>query len=526
MSRARVAAAWSRRLSRFRFEKFGYFLPSCRSSSLRGLTALIRSNDSDGSFRTSGVFPPSFRFNSHVPHHDIGGNESAYGPIIGAGGKAVKDLLAWEQQCHSLFAVLAARNVIGTDELRRVIEALTPEQYEKWSYYEKWTAAMVTLLLEHGVITNRDLQRALFGSIQSEPTSSTPIFKQGDAVRVKKFLSDMEWKRPHIRTPGYIYGVSGLVERVCGRHGDPSFLAFGLEAPLVQLYRVRFYQRDIWPEQYDPETDHGDVVEVEVYEQWLESTSSSSGHSFEKNDFLFDHKAGDDCIHHHDHHHGDNQHNHHHDHVHEARPTVESRAIQREGAPSPGKELFQALLRLLIERSIVTFDDIRLMAEKMDTAFDRLDGASLVARAWVDPDFEARLLENAPAAAKELGINTSNPNAPTVLTVLKNTPTTHNLVVCTLCSCYPSGLLGIAPSWYKSREYRSRAVREPRRVLEEFGVSLPQETSIRVHDSTADHRYIVLPVRPKGTETWSEDDLRSLVGRDSMIGVAVPRRTA
>ena len=472
-------------------------------------------------------------------HHDIGGDESAYGPIATGipGAKPVKDLLAWEQQCHSLFALLASKQILSTDGLRRSIEALTPDQYKTWSYYEKWTAAMVSLLIESRVITHDELQSVLFGGVppanESNDMEPLPKYEVGRNVRVRSFLSSTEWKRPHIRTPGYIYGVAGTVERICGRHGDPSFLAFGLEAPKVQLYRVRFRQCDIWPEQYPPGTNpQGDVVEMEVYEHWLEATDSSSGHSFDDNKFFFDHSSGDDCIeddahdHHHDHHHHEHHHHEHLDgkaHVHEPRTTIESRAIQREGPPTPGKELFQALSRLLLNKQVVHSDEIRLMTERMDSAFDRLDGATLVVKAWIDPEFEARLLHDAATAAQELGINTSNANAPTVLTVLKNTPSTHNLIVCTLCSCYPSGLLGIAPSWYKSREYRSRAVREPRRVLEEFGVALPEQTSLRVHDSTADHRYLVLPVRPEGTEQWSEDDLRRLITRDTMIGVALPR---
>jgi len=495
--------------------------------------------------------------------HDIGGDESAYGPIqgiVGEGGRPVKDLLAWEQQCHSLFALLASKKIISTDQLRRAIEALTPEQYDTWSYYERWTATMVSLLIDAQIITHDELQKILFGSLTNEETEGiestiSPKFKTGESVRVKSFLSNTEWKRPHIRTPGYIYGVAGMVERVCGRHGDPSFLAYGFHAPKVQLYRIRFQQCDIWPEQYDPqvctEQHPGDVVEVEVYEHWLEPADRPSGHSFE-NDLLFDHTSGDDCGTHHHHH----AHDHDHDvdtkddgPTHESRTTVESQAIQKEGPPTPGKELFQALLRLLLQHEVISSDEIRLMSEKMDTAFERLDGATFVVKAWMDSEFETRLLEDPALAAFELGINTSNPNAPTILTVLKNTSSTHNLVVCTLCSCYPSSLLGIAPSWYKSREYRSRAVREPRRVLEEFGVIFPSSSSssssssedestatttthttanskaitIRVHDSTADHRYMVYPMRPDGTQGWSEDQLRRLITRDTLIGVAIPR---
>ena len=215
-------------------------------------------------------------------HHDIGGDESAYGPIAGAGGAhnkpPVKDLLAWEQQCHSLFALLASKQILSTDGLRRSIEALTPDQYKTWSYYEKWTAAMVSLLMESHIITHDELQSVLFGAPaavvkeSNDMATMMPTFEVGQNVRVRSFLSSTEWKRPHIRTPGYIYGVAGTVERICGRHGDPSFLAFGLEAPKVQLYRVRFRQSDIWPEQYYPpaagtnQEQEGDVVEVEVYE--------------------------------------------------------------------------------------------------------------------------------------------------------------------------------------------------------------------------------------------------------------------
>jgi len=157
------------------------------------------------------------------------------------------------------------------------------------------------------------------------------------------------------------------------------------------------------------------------------------------------------------------------------------------------------------------------MIEAIDSWTPAL-GARLVARAWIDPAFKARLLSDAPSAARELGIE---PGA-TLLVVLENTPERHNLVVCTLCSCYPKRILGIPPDWYKSRAYRSRAVREPRAVLAEFGTELPAEAAVHVHDSTADLRYLVLPMRPPGTETMSEEELAALVTRDSMIGVALP----
>ena len=145
------------------------------------------------------------------------------------------------------------------------------------------------------------------------------------------------------------------------------------------------------------------------------------------------------------------------------------------------------------------------------------NGARVVARAWTDPDFRARLLADGNAAVAELG----NQITTTKLVAVENTDDVHNVVVCTLCSCYPRDLLGLPPSWYKSRAYRARVVREPREVLKEFGTELPDSVALHVHDSTADMRFLVVPQRPAGTEHMSEDDLVELVTRDSMIGVAL-----
>jgi len=171
---------------------------------------------------------------------------------------------------------------------------------------------------------------------------------------------------------------------------------------------------------------------------------------------------------------------------------------------------------LLIEKGVLSAEDIRNAVEEMDSRGPQL-GAQVVARAWVDPQFKQSLLQDAPAAVKALGIDIG----PLQLLVVENTTEVHNLIVCTLCSCYPRTLLGLPPDWYKSREYRSRAVREPRAVLREFGTDIPDEVEVRVHDSTADLRYLVLPQRPAGTGHLSEDELAALVKRDSMIGVTV-----
>lgn len=178
-----------------------------------------------------------------------------------------------------------------------------------------------------------------------------------------------------------------------------------------------------------------------------------------------------------------------------------------------------AIQSLLIEKGIVTADEVRRAVEDMDSRTPAL-GAKVVARAWVEPAFKARLLADAKAAVAELGIDTG---ALITLVAIENTDRVHNVVVCTLCSCYPRPILGLPPDWYKSLHYRSRVVVDPRGVLQEFGLELEQDVEVRVYDSTADMRYLVVPARPAGTEHMSEEELASLVTRDSMIGVARAR---
>lgn len=176
-----------------------------------------------------------------------------------------------------------------------------------------------------------------------------------------------------------------------------------------------------------------------------------------------------------------------------------------------------AVEELLILRGDITRADVDQQIAAMD-ARDYRRGSKVVARAWTDAAYQARLIADPRGACTELGLELG----PTHLIVLPNTPSTHNVVVCTLCSCYPRMLLGVPPHWYKSREYRSRVVREPRAVLAEFGTTLPAGVEIRVHDSTADMRYMVLPMRPAGTEDWNEERLAAIVTRDSLIGVGLP----
>jgi len=189
--------------------------------------------------------------------------------------------------------------------------------------------------------------------------------------------------------------------------------------------------------------------------------------------------------------------------------------------PRPRSELelrAEALEALLVEKGLVSTDAIDAVVELYESDIGPQNGARVVARAWADPAYKERLLANGTAAIAELGYGGDQGET---MVVVENTPGVHNVIVCTLCSCYPWPVLGLPPTWYKSAPYRARVVAEPRAVLREFGLELAPETEIRVWDSTAEVRYLVLPERPPGTDEWSEDELVSLVSRDSMIGTAI-----
>ena len=193
----------------------------------------------------------------------------------------------------------------------------------------------------------------------------------------------------------------------------------------------------------------------------------------------------------------------------------------RHARPKSPQELRAAALEtVMIEKGLVSTDAVDAIVDAFEHEIGPQNGARMVARAWVDPAYRERMLADAAAAAAELGFGGAEGDH---LRAVENTPEVHNVIVCTLCSCYPWPVLGIPPVWYKSPPYRARVVREPRAVLAEFGLELPEDTEIRVWDSSAELRYIVLPMRPEGSEGLSEEELAALVTRDCMIGVATPR---
>jgi nitrile hydratase len=203
----------------------------------------------------------------------------------------------------------------------------------------------------------------------------------------------------------------------------------------------------------------------------------------------------------------DADHHHHHEHHH---PELSEAQLRT-----------SALESLLIEKRLINAEAIDKLVQFYENDVGPLRGSRVVARAWIDPAFKGRLLADPPAALKELGIAGGDN-----LRVVENTADVHNMVCCTLCSCYPWSVLGLPPRWYKDHAYRARAVIEPRAVLEEFGLAIPESVEVRVWDSSAEQRYLVLPMRPEGTEAMSEEELTALVTRDSMIGTGQPLRPA
>jgi nitrile hydratase alpha subunit len=208
----------------------------------------------------------------------------------------------------------------------------------------------------------------------------------------------------------------------------------------------------------------------------------------------------------------DHEHDHGHDHDRTFQPDIEDLE------PSRYELMTYAMKELLLEGGHVTDEEIRKCQDKLES-IEPAQGSRVIAKAWTDEAFKQRLLDDGNAALSELGIDAGGAK----MTVVENTDDVQNVVVCTLCSCYPRGVLGMPPDWYRSKAYRSRVVIEPRTVLKEFGTEVPDDVTVRVHDSLADLRYLVIPKRPTGTDNWTEDQLAAIVSRDNMVGVTNPQ---
>eukprot|EP00891_Asterochloris_glomerata_P003001 jgi/Astpho2/3001/Aster-03310 len=471
-----------------------------------------------------------------------GNLDSVDAPLSLAIKKTQKPVKYWEYQVHALSCLLVGGGFVKSGEMRRAIEYLPTTAFATKTYYEKWASAIATTMIERGTITQPELDEAL-GLPTKEPEI---MFKKGDYVRCKTEDAAVRYRKPHLRTPGYLFGVVGIIDMDClGYLETPEIDAFHyVTGPHQPLYRVKFFQRDLWEGYSGPDSD---TLEIEIWQSWLDPSSEAE---FKKQQATRKgmpegYNAGKTTTHSHNGH----------EHTHDERLEVEQKAVDAEGEDAEKARFINAILKVLYGKKVVKPEDMTAMIEELESYGSRGLGPRVVARAWTDPEYKKRLLADGVSAIKEMGISAegwkpyggvTEANAQLsgiLLKVVENKPGLHHLLVCTLCSCYPISVLGMAPSWYKARSFRARSVRDPRAVLKEFGTTLPESTTIHVMDSNADSRresacqtrfkpsasaawFLSIPLRPKGTEGWSEDKLQALVTRDSIIGVALPKTPA
>jgi len=455
-------------------------------------------------------------------YHDVGGAADKYNSQ--AIDLREPPIHQWEKEAEVVaFVLLLKKKLFVTDELRRTCEGL-PASGQALPYYARWTMSAANLLREKGFITEDDLASAL----GPHADNSEPKFRVGESVKVLDSPKMSQWRKPHLRMPGFLFGAKGKITGVNGLFHNTEAMALGAKEAIQPEYRVAFPLANIWGAPSATE-DGKDVVEVDVLEYWLESKGQSEGaRDVYPEAPATKHQAG-----HHEH---EAKHHHHdgHTHAHETRGQVEQTAVDREGAPAPGQHICELIVQLVVKKGIVTAAEIRETIAASEKEAELLKGQRIIAKAWYDPEFKDKLLKDTSKAVKEGGFGTGkwNESDPTMrpgddhssgdlIYTVENTDDVHNVTVCTLCSCYPMAILGRPPLWYKSSIYRARVVREPRQVLKEFGTVIPPNTQVKVHDATADCRYLVLPKRPKGTEGWTEEELVNLVTRDSMVGVEI-----
>ncbi|KAJ3337738.1 hypothetical protein HDU93_000628 [Gonapodya sp. JEL0774] len=350
----------------------------------------------------------------------------------------------WEKQIDALRGIAQAKGYMTVDMLRRGVEQLEPETYRDWSYYGKWAASICRMLLESGALTQTDLDNQL-----GPPASdSTVRFSEGQMVRVKPEQTKSRWRKPHLRVPGYIYNARGVIERVCGVFKNPEALAFNVNTDAVQpLYRVRFPMSEVWKAYPGPKNDS---IDVEIYQHWLEidggtaneASDHHSPHEHAHGSGSHDHHSPHEHAHgaaphdhdsSHDHSHSEakSAHAHSHDggppHVHESRVQVEQTAVDREGPESPDEHFAKCLLAACITKGITTPAQLAELVERRDAIEGRGYGPTIVAKAWVDPEFKALLLKDAVKAV--------SPMVPleTELLAVENTEKVHNV----RCTFFP-----------------------------------------------------------------------------------------
>ena len=384
-------------------------------------------------------------------HHDVGGVEEYFGQI----DKDAPTITAhWQSQIDAVGHLLFKGRLISVDEFRRNIEALPKNTYAQFSYYGKWAAAILQVLLRNKTLEEKEVSDLFFGECDTQKR-----FKEGQEVWVKQFETRGIFRRPHLRTPGFVHGKKGVIERYAGSFLSPHVVAwnfdFNQNHEKVPLYRVRFRMQDVWEHSEFP----NDSIEVEVFQQWL------TDKPIEMKNFLV---QPEERSHEHEHDEDEDEH------VHDSRANTDKVALERETFNISVEEakIAEVLIDLLVKKKILSMEQILETERMRDKCVTR--GPMIVAKAWKDEEFKRKLLKDGRAALKEIGIDCE-----AHLVVHEQTEKVWNLVVCTLCSCYPTAILGRPPTWYKSVTYRSRAPIEPRKVLKEFGVNISDDVEVR-----------------------------------------------
>ena len=435
----------------------------------------------------------------------------------------------WEVELLALMVVLCAMEKVT---FQRLLDAHKSLQYD-WGH-GVWAVALAKVLLEQGHDSGGfDLQE--LGHALGDASNGREAFNVGDRVRLRTTAGRpaSRWRRPHLPVPGSLEGVTGTVVKTMGMRSDPAFFRFSCEIGLVDegcqeaCYCVSFPLQDVTPVCWRSPHSSEKAVLVEVFQSWLQGEFTNDPQPVplakgprakppkrrslrqslrtvvqEMHDAGLALQVGPKIP------------KQAHDHL--PRAEVEQGAVDEEGTEEPGQRLTEALMGLTLRE--VGAAAVPRAVEIIEELGSEALGPRVVARAWLDEGFRTWLLTDANEAIRSLDSLANHSK----VKVVESTSEVHNLLVCTLCSCYPVSLLGLAPSWYKSREYRTQAIHHPRELLQSFGLEVPSKVNIHVLDSNADLRYFVLPRRPAGTDAWSEEQLMELVTRDTMIGVAVP----
>eukprot|EP00747_Dinoflagellata_sp_TGD_P049941 gnl/TRDRNA2_/TRDRNA2_146486_c0_seq3.p1 gnl/TRDRNA2_/TRDRNA2_146486_c0~~gnl/TRDRNA2_/TRDRNA2_146486_c0_seq3.p1 ORF type:complete len:389 (+),score=46.31 gnl/TRDRNA2_/TRDRNA2_146486_c0_seq3:52-1167(+) len=356
-----------------------------------------RSSDPGPHMQLMDILPTAAR--RDIGPHDLGGLLSAYGPIDTSHHQPCH----WELEIHATLVLSLAKGQMSVHELRRGIESMDPELYAATGYYEKWAVSIAKILLEKGKLSQTALDAELGVSGKQ---ASKPVFKTGDAVRVRAEDTNMRWRRPHLRTPGYIFGVEGVVERFCGAFEDPMLAAFGGPRHAEPLYRVRFQQCKLWPEFSGA---NSDTVDVEVYQNWLEAASADGPLPPPVPPAYKDScpiRWDGAWVR-----------------VHKGRSDVERKACEKESPSARLQPFAEGLVQTLLKIGFFSHEELRSTMDRIAPSFQ--DGAAglgrqLVARAWLDSEFRANLLKDASVALSDAGV--PGPQGPgTILVALENT---------------------------------------------------------------------------------------------------------